>query len=105
MFDIGFGEILIISLVVLIVIGPERMPETVRFVALRLARLKRGISKLISDMEREVGMDDIRRQIHNEDVMTRLNAPAKDIKRVVDEISPKPDKTPDKKSDEETKSS
>ena len=87
MFDIGFGEILIIAVVALVVIGPQRLPETVRFIAQRIARLKRSVSSLVSEMEKEVGMDDIRRQIHNEDIMTQLKSPAEEINRVIDDLN------------------
>ncbi len=73
MFDIGFSELLLIGLVTLLVMGPERLPQTVRSVSLWIGRLKQMVSKARKDLEQEVGMDDIRQQLHNEQIMRELN--------------------------------
>ncbi|MCK9503612.1 MAG: Sec-independent protein translocase protein TatB [Porticoccaceae bacterium] len=72
MFDIGFTELLVVAVVALVVIGPERLPETIRSVALWLGRLRRMASQVYREMEKEVGMNDIRQQLHNEEVMRSL---------------------------------
>ena len=72
MFDIGFGEILICLVVALVVIGPEQLPGTVRTVGLWLGRLKRSLRETREEIERQIGADDIRRQLHNEDIMRSL---------------------------------
>jgi len=73
MFDIGFSELLIIAVITLIVMGPERLPETVRTISLWLGRMKQMLSSARQELENEVGMDDIRRQLHNEKIMRDLN--------------------------------
>ena len=73
MFDIGFSEILLIALVTLLVMGPERLPQTVRSISLWIGRLKQMLAKARQDLEQEVGMDDIRQQLHNEQIMRELN--------------------------------
>lgn len=73
MFDIGFSELLIIAVITLIVMGPERLPETVRTISLWLGRMKQMFSSARQELENEVGMDDIRRQLHNEKIMRDLN--------------------------------
>ncbi len=73
MFDIGFSELLLIALVTLLVMGPERLPQTVRSISLWIGRLKQMLAKARQDLEQEVGMDDIRQQLHNEQVMRELN--------------------------------
>jgi sec-independent protein translocase protein TatB len=77
MFDIGFTELLVVAVVALVVIGPERLPETIRSVALWLGRLRRMASQVYREMEKEVGMNDIRQQLHNEDVMRSLGETGK----------------------------
>lgn len=62
----GFFELLLIAVVTLIVVGPERMPDTVRSVALTIGRLKRSFNNARQEIEKQVGADDIRRQLHNE---------------------------------------
>ena len=72
MFDIGFSEIIVCCVVALIVIGPERLPETVRTVGLWVGRLKRSLRETRVEIERQMGVDDIRRQLHNEDIMRSI---------------------------------
>ena len=65
MFDIGFLELLVIALITLVVMGPERLPEAIRAFSLWIGRLKQLLAKTRQDIENEVGMDDIRHQLHN----------------------------------------
>ena len=83
MFDIGFSEIVVCAIVALLVIGPERMPEAVRTVGLWIGRLKRGLRETRSEIERQMGVDDIRRQLHNEDIMRSLEDARRDMDNVV----------------------
>jgi len=69
----GFFEILLIAVVALLVVGPERMPEAVRTVALTIGRIKRSFDSAKSEIEKQVGADEIRRQLHNEAVMDNVN--------------------------------
>ena len=72
MFDIGFLELLVIALITLVVLGPERLPEAIRAISLWIGRLKQLLAKTRQDIENEVGMDDIRHQLHNEQVLKDL---------------------------------
>lgn len=78
---ISFGELLLIALVSLLVIGPRRLPETVRFVALQAGRLRQALTETRKMVEDELGMDEIRRQLHNEQIMRNLNATREEIER------------------------
>ncbi|MBB2493818.1 Sec-independent protein translocase protein TatB [Aquipseudomonas ullengensis] len=69
MFDIGFSELLLVGLVALIVFGPERLPAAARTAGLWIGRLKRSFSAIKAEVEREIGADDIRRQLHNEQIL------------------------------------
>ena len=84
MFDIGFSEIVVCAIVALIVIGPERLPETVRTIGLWIGRLKRSLRDTRQEIERQIGVDDIRRQLHNEDIMRSLENARKDINSVIE---------------------
>lgn len=79
MFDISFFELLIVLIVGLVVIGPERLPETVRSVSLWIGRFKRSLRETRSELEKQLGADDIRRQLHNEDVMQSLAKTRREI--------------------------
>jgi len=85
MFDIGFFELILVAIVGLLVIGPERLPETVRTLALWLGRLRRTIRETRAELEQQIGADDIRRQLHNEEIMRSLNATREEIERAVSE--------------------
>lgn len=85
MFDIGFSELIVCAVVALIVIGPERLPETVRTLGLWIGRLKRGLRETREEIERQMGMDDIRRQLHNEEIMRSLENARRDIDAAVAE--------------------
>jgi len=72
MFDIGFPELLIIGIVSLIVIGPAQLPQTIRAIALWIGRFKRGFSDLRSEIERGIGADEIKQQLHNEAILKEI---------------------------------
>lgn len=72
MFDIGFFELIIIAMVGLFVIGPERLPETIKTVALWVGRIKRNILETRTEIEQQLGADEIRRQLQNEQVLHNL---------------------------------
>ena len=72
MFDIGFPELLVVSIVALLILGPERLPEALRTMGLWLGRLRRSFTAVKTELEKELGMDDIRRQLHNESVMEEM---------------------------------
>ncbi|MBB3047760.1 sec-independent protein translocase protein TatB [Litorivivens lipolytica] len=80
MFDIGFAELVLIFVVGLLVLGPERLPGAVRTVSLWLGRLRRSFTALKNEIEREVGADEIKRQLHNESIMANLKETENSLK-------------------------
>ncbi|MBQ56709.1 MAG: twin-arginine translocase subunit TatB [Pseudomonadaceae bacterium] len=69
MFDVGFSELLLVGLVALLVLGPERLPGAVRTAGLWIGRIKRSFNTMKAEVEREIGADEIRRQLHNEQIL------------------------------------
>lgn len=61
MFDIGFTELMVIALVGLIVIGPERLPRVARTAGHLLGRLQRYVSEVKSDISREMQLEELKR--------------------------------------------
>jgi sec-independent protein translocase protein TatB len=61
MFDIGFSELLVIGLVALIVIGPERLPRVARTLGILAGRLQRYVADVKADIQREVELDELRK--------------------------------------------
>lgn len=54
MFDVGFSELLIIGVVALVVIGPERLPKVARTAGLLFGRFQRYVSNVKADLQREM---------------------------------------------------
>jgi len=71
MFGIGFSELLLVGLVALLVLGPERLPSAARTAGLWLGRFRRAFNNIRQEVEREIGADEIRRQLHNEAILER----------------------------------
>lgn len=61
MFDVGFSELVVIALVALIVIGPERLPKVARTVGILLGRLQRYVNDVKSDINREMQLDELKK--------------------------------------------
>ena len=61
MFDIGFTELLMIGVVALIVIGPERLPKVARTAGHLYGRMQRYVSDVKSDISREMDFDELKR--------------------------------------------
>jgi sec-independent protein translocase protein TatB len=63
MFDIGFTELLIIGIVALVVLGPERLPRAARMLGLALRRARAHWHSVKADLERELAADELRRSL------------------------------------------
>jgi sec-independent protein translocase protein TatB len=64
MFDIGFSELLMVAIVALVVIGPERLPGVARNIGRFAGRLQRYVHDIKRDFNREVELEEIRRLQH-----------------------------------------
>jgi sec-independent protein translocase protein TatB len=83
MFDVGFSELLVIAIISLIVMGPERLPETVRTIGLWIGRLKQMFINARKELEDEVGMDEVRRQLHNEKILSELESNKSEFEQTI----------------------
>lgn len=61
MFDIGFSELVLIGVVALVVIGPERLPKVARTAGLLFGRFQRYIGNVRADITRELQLEEIQR--------------------------------------------
>ncbi|MDK9703172.1 MAG: Sec-independent protein translocase protein TatB [Sulfuritalea sp.] len=61
MFDVGLSELMVIAVVALVVIGPERLPKVARTAGLLLGRLQRYVSDVKSDINREMQLDELKK--------------------------------------------
>ncbi len=84
MFDIGFTEIVVIAVVALIVIGPERLPKTARTLGHLFGRLQRYVNDVKSDISREMELEELRKLQQEmksaaSDLETSMTAAARDV--------------------------
>ena len=77
MFDIGFSEIVVIAVVALIVLGPERLPRAARTVGHLFGRLQRYVSDVKSDINREMELEDLKK------LQQEVKSAAQDLERTV----------------------
>jgi len=61
MFDIGFSELLVIAVVALVVIGPERLPRAARTLGHLFGRMQRYVNDVKADISREMELEELRR--------------------------------------------
>ena len=61
MFDIAFSEVVVIAVVALIVIGPERLPKVARTLGHMFGRLQRYVNEVKADINREMELDELRK--------------------------------------------
>lgn len=75
MFDIGFSELLVIAVVALLVLGPERLPKAARFAGLWVRKARAQWYSVKSEFEREMAADEMKRSLGN---------PVQDLRREVE---------------------
>jgi len=96
MFDIGFSEMVVIGLVALIVIGPERLPRVARTLGHLVGRLQRYVADVKADINREVELDELRKMKDNlqqaatgfeSSVQSEINAVQGDLNKAGSELN------------------
>lgn len=81
MFDIGFSELLLIGVVALVVIGPERLPGLARTAGHLLGRLQRYVNTVKTDIHREIQIEELKK------IETDLQASARSLEySIQDEV-------------------
>lgn len=99
MFDIAFTELVIVAIVALIVIGPEKLPKVARTLGSLAGRMQRYVATVKQDIERELELDELKRlqqdiQQGSEDVKQEIensiHAGLSDVKKVTDELASEP---------------
>lgn len=105
MFDFGFSELLLIALVGLIVVGPQRLPKVARTVGHMLGRLQRYVSDVKSDIQREMQLEDLKKlqqEVEQQardlesSVRSQMSQVQTDLNKTADEVrdSVNPDRAP-----------
>lgn len=63
MFDIGFSELLLVALVALLVLGPQRLPRAARFVGLWVRRARAQWYSVKAELERDLAAEELQRSL------------------------------------------
>ncbi len=109
MFDIAFTELMIIGVVALIVIGPEKLPRMARTAGVLLGRLQRYVSDVKADITREIELDELRKMRDSmqqaagefqSSVHTELHKTETELNKTVEDVvrDPPEPQTPEEKS-------
>ena len=77
MFDVGFSEMLMIGIVALVVIGPERLPKVARTAGLLLGRMRRYVSDIKADINREMQLEELKQ------LKAEMQASAREFERSI----------------------
>jgi sec-independent protein translocase protein TatB len=87
MFDLGFTELMLIGIVALVVIGPERLPKVARTAGQWLGKLNRYVSQVKQDIDRDMKLEELRKmQQEMKDTAQRYEIMAGDTKREIETV-------------------
>ncbi len=86
MFDFSFGELLLVAVVALVVLGPERLPKAARFAGLWVRRARAQWQSVRSELEHELASEELRRSLHDgkramEETQAQLREVAAEVQR------------------------
>ncbi|MDR5859004.1 twin-arginine translocase subunit TatB [Halomonas eurihalina] len=93
MFDIGFLELLLLGIVGLLVLGPERLPKAVRTVGLWIGRIKRSVSDIQREITTQLEAEELRRKLDEQ--QKKLDEGVDRVKRGVEGIAEHDTRTSD----------
>ena len=86
MFDVSFSELLLILVVGLLVFGPEKLPEVIRSVTRGIAKFRHGFNQIRTDIEREAGIDELKRDLHNQSIIDSFKDVQSDLRGAQQEL-------------------
>jgi len=81
MFDISFGELMIIGVVALIVIGPQRLPGVARTLGHLVGRAQRYVNEVKRDIQKEIDLDELNK------VKTQMETAARSVQSTVQDAA------------------
>jgi sec-independent protein translocase protein TatB len=84
-FDIGFWEIAVIGVIALLVVGPERLPAVARNVGRWVGRIRRYVSHVRQDIEREINADEVRQLLEHPEGLESIRDVAGETVAVFDD--------------------
>ena len=97
MFDIGFSELMVIAVVALIVIGPERLPKVARTLGFLFGRMQRYVNDVKADISREMELDELKKlqatmkdaaHSFEQSVTQEVNTAETELQKIAQEANP-----------------
>ena len=86
MFDVGFFELLLISVVALLVIGPERLPKVARTAGMWIGRGRRMLMSVKSDIEKELKAEELKRVLEEQAKSTGVHEILDDTRSALNDV-------------------
>ncbi|WP_110648038.1 Sec-independent protein translocase protein TatB [Salinicola peritrichatus] len=92
MFDIGFFELLLIGIVGLLVLGPERLPKAARTAGLWIGRVKRSVSSIQREITAQLEAEELRQKLAEQQkkLDEGVNRVRRDVENSFNDSSPPP---------------
>ncbi|HEX4869250.1 MAG TPA: Sec-independent protein translocase protein TatB [Moraxellaceae bacterium] len=94
MFDVGFSELLLLAIVALVVLGPEKLPHAARIAGAWVGRIRRTVTSMQAEIEREVAAQEVRQQFEKQfrdlggqDFVKELEAERRDIEQAISDTA------------------
>jgi twin arginine-targeting protein translocase TatB len=88
MFDVGFSELVMVGLIALLVIGPERLPKAARIAGFWLGKARRTIANVKAEIKQELQAEEMRQLLlEQQSIAEDLQQVAKDAKAAVEDVN------------------
>lgn len=87
MFDVGFSELVLMAVVALVVLGPEKLPHAARVAGAWVARIRRTVGNMQAEIEREVSAQEMRERLKKEIEAVRDAGAGMDIRQPLQAVT------------------
>lgn len=103
MFDIGFSELLVVGVIALVVLGPERLPSAIRTTSYWIKKIRTSFQSVKDELERELDVEGMKQQLHNEKVLKELSKTREQFESQISELKKNLDLTQPLEKDDQGK--
>ena len=86
MFDVGFFELLLIGVVTLLVVGPERLPKLARTAGLWMGKARSMVSQVKADIDRELAAEELKKALSRQAQLPGMHDIIEETQSAVDEL-------------------
>ena len=84
-FDIGFSELLLVMILALLVLGPERLPKAMQTFGRWAGKAKRTVANFNHQVNRELELDEMKKKLAEHEAMIKRQAEGSDLQKLRDE--------------------